>query len=58
MKPWLELLSRRGWFLGIYGIIALMVGALNAWMTDKLGFNALQWLLLSATRSYSSTWSW
>jgi hypothetical protein len=42
-----ELISRRNWFLAIYALIAMIVGLVNLWAIDALGFSAQQLLVLS-----------
>jgi hypothetical protein len=42
-----ELVSRRNWFLAIYALVAVIVGLANLWLIDALGFSAQQLLVLS-----------
>jgi hypothetical protein len=42
-----EFVSRRNWFLAIYALIAVIVGLVNLWAIDALGFSAQQLLVLS-----------
>jgi hypothetical protein len=42
-----DVISSRNWFLTVYALIALVVGLVNVWLIDMLGFSAQQLFISS-----------